>query len=328
MGKLREKCVVSLDVEDVYGTYKETAQVDVLMRSLSAISDFNKVERPDMNGSEFELIPCNGQIVRTVNYEMDLYLGNEIGYILNGLLGAATTTGASADKTHLFWYEASKMLVRSLCAEVVLYDGQTAQRFDGIYPGAITFSGDSTGTIKVSFTLPAQGRAAGDVKTTLVFSAICPAMAHHAKVYYDSGQIYADSWSVTLDPNIKHDNFKSGSQEIYEPELNGGLIVTATFTHNLVSETFQTAYEAEGTVEKFQVVITLGTLIGETATPYSLTLELPAAMVIAPPTRDGDTGACKETVQLKGFVGTSTNTKTTNFEAVLVNAATSYTARP
>ena len=47
-----------------------------------------------------------------------------------------------------------------------------------------------------------------------------------------------------------------------------------------------------------------------------------------PPSLSGETGPKKESVSMRGYVGTSENTNTTDFEVKLVNAATSYTARP
>ena len=46
------------------------------------------------------------------------------------------------------------------------------------------------------------------------------------------------------------------------------------------------------------------------------------------PALSGESAPKKESVKMKGYLGTSESTNATNFEAILVNGTASYTARP
>ena len=278
MGLLAENTLLAIDVEDVYGTYKETGQVAIPVESLEPTTDATLAERADMEGDMFELTPCTTRLVRNVNFAGKIYPGDEIGFLLNALLGAASTTGAGADKTHVFYNTEANLLARSLCAEI-MEASLTAEQYDGMYPNSLTIKGGAEGFVTFEVSFPAQGRGAGAVMSPIVLTTLCPFRYHNAKVYYNSAEISVDSWEITFNLNIKADNFKAGDQEIKEPILNGRPEVTASFEHDLIDRTFRTDYEAGTVTKQFKVVMTHDTVIPTPATPYSLTLELPVVQI-------------------------------------------------
>ena len=319
---LSENSLVCLSREATYGTYIETNQVAIPVESYVANTDVSLAERDELVGTIWEQTAVPTRKARAIELNGKLYPGDEIGNILFQMLGAATTTGAGSDKTHVFNISEAKTGIKSLCAEIVDW-GNTAEQYDGIMFNTLTIEGSNEGFITFSVAGMAQGRGDGAVMSPIVITTVKPYRFFNAAISYGGGSVKCDSWSISIDMALRLENFKTESDEIYQPVIDGKPSVTATLTFDAVNKANRAVYEAGTATAALVITLTHSENIPDTETKYSLKFQLPATQITSVE-YSGETGQKKETLNLKGFVGTATSTAETILEATLVNGTAAY----
>lgn len=322
---LAEKTVAAITIEAEYGTYLDTNQVVIPVESITAKLDPTLTERADMIGSIDSMTDLPTRKVITLDMTSKVYPDSVLGYILQCLLGGATTSGAGDDKTHVFTVTEAGLVEHSIALELKESD-QAADDYAGCKLTNWTIQGSNDGYVTMSITMMGQSRAGGTVMTPIVYTSLKPLKYCNVVVSFDSSEVKCDSWSISVNPNLKADNFKTGNSdcETEQPVLNGKPQVTASFEFDTADRANRVLYEAGTAGKQFLVTITSAETIAATETPYSLTLELPDTQIMNVD-YSGETGQKKESIELKAYVGTSVASNETHLEATLVNAATSYT---
>lgn len=321
MKPLAENSIYAEARESEYNTYTATGQIAIPMNTFAPVTDPTLVERPSKVGSINELPSITTRKNNVISRQGDLYPGDEIGNLLWQMLGNATTTGASADKTHVFNMVESKIGVNSLSAEVMDF-GQNVDKCSGIMYNTLTIEGGNEGIVTHSAEGSYKTRVTDGAMGAKVFTTIKPYRYFNATITYNGSPLKVDSWSISLDMALRLENFKQ-SEETEKPVLDGIPQATVSLTFDAADKANRAIFEAGTANIPLVITLTHSENIPTTSTKYSLKFQFPATQIESM-TYDGDTGNKKENLNLKAYAGEAASTATTKVEATLVNGTAAY----
>ena len=332
VSKIKENSVLLMQKEVAFDTYIETAQVAYPVEACTPSTDPTLESRAnDDVGSIFGLTYLPTRLKHVLSISSKIY-PDIFGNILVNLFGDPKTTADSPEEganTHVGIIndddadaDFGTYFDNSLSAERVDF-GLTADDYSGGKFNTFTISGGSSGYIIASVEGAAATRVSGTKPASWTITSEKPMRYFNASVSYGGSPIKVENWSISIDLQLLLENFKQ-SQTTEQAVPNGRPVVTASFEIFAADRTQRTSWEAGTATKQFKVTITWSDNIGETDTPYSLTLELPVTQVTqyTPPANDSGKGI--ESVSLEGFSGTTEGSNTSSFEYTLVDGNASY----